>query len=114
MRAFKLYFKVMRGSLATILTYIGIFVVIANFVINAQLPSKEADLKIAEPKITVFDADESPVSKAFTAYLTEHAEIVELEDTEIAINDALFDGETYYVIRIPQDFWKQMLHPERN
>lgn len=114
MRAFKLYFKVMRGSLATILTYIGIFVVIANFVINAQLPSKEADLKIAEPKITVFDADESPVSKAFTAYLAEHAEIVELEDTEIAINDALFDGETYYVIRIPQDFGKQMLDSERH
>ena len=34
--------------------------------------------------------------------------------TEIAINDALFDGETYYVIRIPQDFGKQMLDPERN
>jgi hypothetical protein len=54
MRAFKLYFKVMRGSLATILTYIGIFVVIANFVINAQLPSKEARDKIVSGDWDVF------------------------------------------------------------
>ncbi|NLZ66689.1 MAG: ABC transporter permease [Clostridiaceae bacterium] len=114
MRAFKLYFKVMRGSLATIITYIGIFVVITSFVIKAQLPSEEADLKIEGQKITVFDADESQVSKAFTVYLADHAEIVELEDTEIAINDALFDGDTHYVIRIPQGFGKQMLDPERH
>ena len=113
MRAFKLYFKVMRGSLATIITYIGIFVVITSFVIKAQLPSEEADLKIEGQKITVFDADESQVSKAFTVYLADHAEIVELEDTEIAINDALFDGDTHYVIRIP-GFGKQMLDPERH
>lgn len=114
MRAFNLYFKVMRSSIATILTYLGIFVVIFNFVIKAQLPSEDANLKIRDQKITVFDADESTVSMAFTAYLAEHAEIVELEDTEISVNDALFDGETYYVIWIPQGFGKQMLDPERH
>lgn len=112
MKAFKLYFKVMRSSVATILTYLGIFAVIFNFVIQAYLPSEKEDLNIQEHKIAVFDADESPVSKAFTAYLAEHAEIVELEDTEIAINDALFEGDAYYVIRIPQGFGEQMLDPE--
>lgn len=114
MRAFKLYFKVMRSSIAAILTYLGIFVVIFNFIIQAQLPSEKEDLNIQEHKIAVFDADQSTVSKAFTAYLAEHAEIVELEDTEIAVNDALFDGDVYYVIRIPQGFGAQMLDPERN
>ncbi len=114
MRAFKLYFKVMRSSIAAILTYLGIFVVIFNFIIQVQLPSEKEDLNIQEHKIAVFDADLSTVSKAFTAYLAEHAEIVELEDTEIAVNDALFDGDVYYVIRIPQGFGAQMLDPERN
>ncbi len=114
MRAFKLYFKVMRSSIAAILTYLGIFVVIFNFIIQAQLPGEKEDLNIQEHKIAVFDADKSTVSKAFTAYLEEHAEIVELEDTEIAVNDALFDGDVYYVIRIPQGFGAQMLDPERN
>ncbi len=114
MKAFKLYFKVMRSSVAAILTYLGIFLVIFSIIIQAQLPGEKEDLNIQEHKITVFDADLSAISKAFTAYLAEHAEIVELEDTEIAVNDALFDGDVYYVIRIPQGFGEQMLDPERN
>ena len=114
MKAFKLFFKVMRSSVVTILTYLTIFTVILNFAIKAQLPSEDADLKIEKQKITVFDADNSQVSKAFTAYLAEHAELVELEDTEIAINDALFEENTYYVIWIPQGFGEQMSDPERD
>lgn len=112
MKAFKLFFKIMRANLATVLMYLGIFIMIFNISLQAIGPAEDSELKLMDVKMTLFDQDQSQVSKAFTTYLSNNAQIIALDDNEESINDALFDGKTHYVVWIPKGFGDQMLDPE--
>lgn len=112
MKAFSLFFKLLRANYKLVLLFFVIFIGMMNIAMKVMAPSVDADLQLNQAKVTIFDEDHSNVSKAFTEYFATNGERIELEDDPERITDALFEAKTYYVIRIPSGFETQMLDPE--
>ena len=77
MIVFKNYFNIVKRHLGIILMFSAISIGIS--VINTSYTSTE-DYVSVEPKIAVINYDESSLSNNFVDYITERAEIVEVED----------------------------------
>ena len=77
-------------------------------VINTSYTSTE-DYVSVEPKIAVINYDESSLSNNFVDYITERAEIVEVEDNEKAIQDSLYLNKVDSILIIPDNFGANLL-----
>ena len=84
MIVFKNYFNIVKRHLGIIIMFSAIS--IGASVINTSYTSTK-DYVSVEPKIAVINYDESSLSNNFVDYITERAEIVEVEDNEKAIED---------------------------
>lgn len=82
MIVFKNYFNIVKRHLGIIIMFSAISIGVS--VINTSYTSTE-DYVSVEPKIAVINYDESSLSNNFVDYITERAEIVEVEDNEKAI-----------------------------
>ena len=61
-------------------------------------------LSLYEPKIVVFDHDDSALSRHFTRFLYSKNEKVEIEEDATVIGDAIFEDRISYAVSIPAGF----------
>ncbi|MBE5939701.1 MAG: ABC transporter permease [Lachnospiraceae bacterium] len=106
MQVFKLYFKVLRKYIGTMIMYVGIFIGITLGVIVPQaVRNQEKNYTDEKCDFAVFDYDESILSKALTAYLeTTHNLKVIKNDNKETIQDELYIMNIHSVIRINEGF----------
>lgn len=106
MIVFKNYFNIVKRHLGIIIMFSAIS--IGASVINTSYTSTE-DYVSVEPKIAVINYDESSLSNNFVDYITERAEIVEVEDNEKAIQDSLYLNKVDSILIIPDNFGANLL-----
>lgn len=105
MQVYKVFFRILKKQKGQIILYLAIFLGIASIVsTQAKDNSSDSLFESTAYRITVFNEDDSEISRELTAYLSRHNEVVPLEDDEEVIQDELYNRNTNCVIRIPKGF----------
>lgn len=106
MIVFKNYFNIVKKHLGIIIMFSAISIGVA--VINTSYSSTENYASV-EPKIAIINYDKSVLSNDLVEYITNKAEIVEVEDNEKAIQDSLYLNKVDSILIIPTEFGKNLL-----
>ncbi len=110
MTTYKAFLQVLRKHIWTILLYTVILIVCV--IGNSQNHKSMSDFTATKPSITIYDDDNSALSKKLKDYLSDRADIVELE-TEEELNDALYYDGVDYAIYIDEGFGNQIANGEK-
>ncbi len=106
MIVFKNYFKIVKKHLGLIIMFAAISIGIS--VINTNYTSKE-DYVNVNPNISIINYDESNLSKNFVDYISDKAEIIEIDNNDKSIQDALYLNKIDTLLIIPNNFGKDFL-----
>ena len=109
MTTYKAFFRVLLKNIGVIIVYTVILIVC--MIGNTQNSKSTVDFTASRPDVTVYDRDESVLSKKLMNYISDRADIVEL-DTEEKLNDALYYDGTDYVIYVDRGFGEQISRGE--
>lgn len=113
MQVYKLYFKILKKALPSLLIYIGIFITIMIFYSLNARDNNEKMFRESKVKIAFFNHDEeTKLIQGFKDYLSESCTFVDINDNKDDIQDALFFREVSYILIIPKGFTDQFLAGE--
>lgn len=108
MTVFKTFLKVLKSCKAIIIMYTVILVFFGAF--NIKTSDKQVRFVASKPDILIVNKDfEKGITKDLVKYLKKNSNIIDIEDNEDAINDALFYRDVNYIIYIPNNFREDFL-----
>lgn len=106
---FKTFLKVLNKSKTPILIYTIFLIFFGGF--NMTTSDKETNFTATKPDIIIINEDEEKgITQNFIEYLEAKSNVKEIEQTESAINDAIFYRDVNYVIYIPKNFREDFLN----
>lgn len=109
MPAFKTYFKVLKQDKFVIIMYTAILLVFTVF--STTSGDTTTSFEASKPSVKIVNNDtNSEIVKNITNYLDKNAEIIELEDDEDVISDALFYKDVNAVIYIYEGYTEDYLN----
>lgn len=116
MTVFKTFLKVLNKYKLTVILYSSILVLFAVF--NMKTSDTSTMFVASKPDVLIVNADEEKgITKLLIDYFREKANIINVEETEEKIDDALFYRDVNYVIYIPKSYNTDFLNhrnPEIN
>lgn len=115
MQVFKAAVKTVFRHPLYLLIY-TVFLSMMGILMASSLPFGEGDdaqFAQFQTKFSVIDRDGSDLSRGLTAYLGEHGIEVPLEDTEMALQDAVAKGQSSYVLIVPEGFGDALVNAAR-
>ena len=102
MTVFKYFWKIIITRKTSILLMAGIFMVLNIFFV--QNAEEVSEVNASESTIAIIDGDHSRLSTGLSHYLEERHTLMELENNEAVLQDALFFGQVTYILIIPDGF----------
>lgn len=113
MIVFKNYLKVAKSYRSIIIIYTAIFLTISIF--TSTSGSNEANVYTSsKTKIAMInEGKDSALIKGFQSYVEEHATLVDLENEENELKDALFFRKVDYIMIIPANYTEDFMN-EKN
>lgn len=109
MIVFKNYLKLAKTYLPMILIYSAIFLGISIFA--GMQNSKTLEYETVNVKIALINRDKnSELIKGFTEYIEDNGQIVELEDDDESLRDALFYRKVDYIMIIPENYSEHFIN----
>lgn len=109
MIVFKAFLKVLNKNKFIIILYTVLLLVFGGFYM--QTNDTGVNFVASKPDILIINNDEEQgITQNLVTYLEEHCNIVNVEVTEDAINDALFYRDVNYTIFIPENYRKDFLN----
>lgn len=113
MPVFKTYFKVMRKQLIGLILYAVMFISITLAVTFFILRDNKKEFSISKVPILLINEDgDNEFLEAFTSYLKDYVNYIDVENNEQARKDALFYHEVNYILTIPKGFTASFLRGE--
>ena len=110
MQVFKTFMRITLKRLPTALIYVGIFMLFS--VIMAKNSSEDMKFTNFKLDVCVIDEDNSEASKAFSNFIEENHNIVEIENNKDSILNAIYYGTVDYVITIKEGYQDKILNGE--
>ena len=111
MTVFKTYLKVLNKSKMPVILFTVILIFFAGF--NMKTSENSTNFVASKPDILIINEDkEEGITKNLIEYIKENSEIIEIEETEEKINDALFYRDVNYIIYIPEGYRNSFLNGE--
>lgn len=114
MQVFKIYYKLMKKHMLSIILYgilfLGIMAII-TFTVILQDGGKFNVKKV--PILLVNNDEENEFINSFRSYLSNYVEFIEVKDDEDARKDSLFHHEIHYILTIPKGFTEELLNGEK-
>lgn len=112
MIVFKTFFKVIKACKIPVIIYTVMLIFFGIF--NMQTSDNAISFKPDKPDILIINNDEyEGITKAFIDYIQENSNIVEIENSEEAINDALFYRDVNYIIYIQDGFREDFINNKK-
>lgn len=103
MIVFKTYLHVVKKCLVPIIIYTAMLILFSS--INTNNNDTTMSFTAEKPDILIINNDqESNLTKHLVDYITENSNIIDIENDEEKINDAIFYRDVNYVIYIPENF----------
>lgn len=106
MQVYKTFFKLLWKQKITVAMYILIFIVIAMLLSTQGSKEMESNFTQNKYTISVFDYDNSSLSRSFLKYMKQTNILVEFEDDKELLQDEMFARNIVCVVRIPEGFQK--------
>lgn len=114
MQVFRLYFKLLKKSLPSILIYFGIFAAIIGTYATLGRETNEKIFQKSKTNVAFINRDEDSVFvEGFKKYLTKTCVFKEVDDTKESLQDALFFHQVSYILIIPEGFTQSFLAGEQ-
>lgn len=108
MTVFKTLFKIVKAYKFNIIFYTILLVTFAG--LNFKTSDNNMSFIAEKPDVLIVNNDqEAELTKNLTSYIEKNSNIINIENTEEAINDALFYRDVNYIIHIPENFSKDFL-----
>jgi len=107
MTVFKYFWKIMYTRRVSIIMMFAIFMVLNIFFV--QNAAEVTEINASESTIAIMDEDHSQLSAGLVDYLEARHTLVELENNEATLQDALFFREVTYILMIPAGFENDFL-----
>lgn len=105
MPVFKCFWKIINQHKLGMFLYIGIFMAITLIYTTLGGDSEtQATFNATSINLAIIDRDESTISEGLTGYLGDLHQLVDLDDNERSLQDALFFREVEYILIIPAGF----------
>lgn len=108
MQVYKCFFRILKKQMGQIIMYLAIFLSLSIVVSLQGAENKGNEFEAETFSFSVFDEDNSPISKQMTAYLEQENERVEIKDDKTTIQDELYNRNTHCVLRIPKGFGESL------
>jgi len=109
MIVFKNYFRILAANKGSIILYIAILLVFTTF--STTSSNTENQFKASKPNIAIINNDtNSIIVDNFTNYVKDNADLVEMENDESVIDDALFYEQVDAVLFIYNGYTKDYLN----
>ena len=110
MTIFKTYLKIVNANKGLLILYTVLLLFIGT--LNMQTSDNNMNFETSKPNILIINNDnnENKITNSFVKYITDNSTIVELENNEETISDALFYREISYIIYIPENFGENYLN----
>lgn len=103
MIVFKTFLKVLNKCKMTIILYTVMLIVFG--VLNMQTSDSSTNFVASKPDVFIINNDKDEgITKDLIKYITDNSNIIELDDSDEAREDALFYRDVNYIIYIPKDF----------
>lgn len=108
MTVFKTFFKIVNKYKFTILLYTVMLIIFAGF--NMQTSDNSMSFVASKPDVLIVNNDENrKLTNNLVNYIESNCNIIDIEDTEEARNDALFYRDVNYIIYIPENYSRDFL-----
>lgn len=108
MTVFKTFFKIVNKYKFTILLYTVMLIIFAGF--NMQTSDNSMSFVASKPDVLIVNNDENrKLTNNLVNYTESNCNIIDIEDTEEARNDALFYRDVNYIIYIPENYSRDFL-----
>lgn len=105
MTIFKTFLKILNKNKFIVILYTIILITFGG--LNMKTKDNNISFQAVKPDVVIINEDEyEGITKNLINYLKENSNIIDIENNEDIINDALFYRETNYVIYIPKDYNK--------
>lgn len=110
MQVFKVYFKIIKKNLAQMSIYFIVFLTLSVLLANAGESRVSGGFSETRSNIALFNYDAgSPLSEGLAQYLSENANIINISDDTLSVQDALFFRQVVYIVKIPKGFSEAFL-----
>lgn len=111
MTVFKTFLKVLNKNKFIIIMYTAILIFFGGF--NMKTNETNTSFVASKPDILIINQDEEiGFTKNLIDYIKENSNIVEIQNNEETINDALFYRDVNYIIYIPENYRENFLNGE--
>lgn len=111
MTVFKTFLKVVNKYKATIIMYTVILIAFGGF--NMQTSENSTSFVASKPDVLIINQDEEEgLTQNLMEYIKENSNIIDIKETQEAINDALFYRDVNYIIYIPENYRQDFLNGE--
>lgn len=111
MTVFRTFLKVLNKCKGVIITYTVMLVFFGIF--NMQTSENSMSFTPTKPDILIINQDkEEGLTENLIKYIKDNSNIIEIEDKEEAIDDALFYRDVNYIIYIPENYREDFLNGE--
>lgn len=108
MTVFKTFWKILNKNKATVIIYTVILLIFG--ISNMQTSEKSMNFVASKPDVLIINNDEEKgITKDLIKYITDNSNIVDIDNTQEKINDALFYRDVNYVIYIPENYNKDFI-----
>lgn len=105
MQVYKAFFKIIKKNLTEISIYIGVFLFFAIILTTTWKDTQNINFEETKEDIAFINNDkESKIVNALRDYLSEKANIADIEDDQEKLQDALFYRNIEYIVRVPAGF----------
>ena len=106
MIVFRNYFKIIKKFLPIIIIYTTIFMFFAVMTTSFNSSNQFA---VTKPNVGIVNNDSSLITETFIKYVESNAVIVDINNDENSLKDALFYRVVDYILIIPENYSKSLL-----
>lgn len=107
MQVYKVYFKVIHKNMTQIAIYFIVFLFLIIVLANTYTSPTNTDYTETKVNIAFINYDkDSIIVEGLKNYLSQKANIVNIDDNTKKLQDALFFREVEYIVKVPEGFTK--------
>lgn len=109
MIVFKTFLKVLKACVVPIVMYTAFLIFFGGF--NMETSDTSTNFISSKPDILIINNDtQNKITKNLINYLEKNSNIIDIENNEEKINDALFYRDVNYIIYIPKNYSEDFLN----
>lgn len=116
MTVFKTFLKILKKNIATVILFTVLLIIFSA--LNMQTSENNMSFTPSKPDVAIINNDENEgITQNLIKYISDNSNIINIENNEEKLNDALFYRELNYIIYIPENYNKDFLdgkNPEIN